>query len=102
MTNNPWELYSSMPGWEAVSDRLDSATNAALVEMDRNIAGGATIPVAAVVAFKAVSSIMAVNSEFGALDSEPRGHLGGLIGKHIRLRYGVTFLVDRFGDCYEA
>lgn len=96
---NPWELYASKPGWQDVAARLDKATAEACAAMDAAMSAGTARKQAAQDAFRSVLSVMDLpeNEGFGAGDSEPRDHLGYLIGKHLK----DTVFVDRFGGVAE-
>ncbi len=89
--DNKWELYSSMPGWQAVSAELDSAMASALTGAEAEIAAGATLSRAALNALKLVGDTMRKYIEFGACDSEPLHHAEWLISKHFQKRYGIEF-----------
>ena len=69
---NPWELYSSKPGWEAVAERLDCAVTDALAALDSAVAVGETAGKAAEDAFASVNAVMdhEENASFGASDTE--------------------------------
>lgn len=101
-TKNHWELYSSMEGWEAVSERLDAALATAIVNLDAAVGGGATIKDAVEAAFLEVARTMGLreNADFGAGDSEPYYHLSRTLTKHIRSKFGVAddVRIDRYGD----
>lgn len=98
---NHWELYSSMRGWEAVSERLDAALASAIEKLDAAVVSGDAVRVAVVAAFNEVQGVMGIkeNAEFGARDSEPYYHLSRALTKHIRTRWSVgEARIDRFGD----
>ena len=99
LSANPWELYARQPGWQEVATRLDQATADALTAMDAAIAAGMPRTEAVRNAFRSVLTVMDLpeNAGFGAGDSEPRDHLGYLIGKHLK----NAVFVDRFGGVAE-
>ena len=103
MSTNPWELYSSKPGWEAVAERLDCAVTDALAALDSAVAVGETAGKAAEDAFASVNAVMdrEENASFGASDTEPRDHLAVLIQRHLRATHGFKDArVSRFGCVY--
>jgi hypothetical protein len=101
--HNPWELYSSTPGWEMASQTLTIALGTVLTRLDRLVATGTPIPLAANAVFNDMVKIMSGTrmEKYGATDSEPRAYLASQIQKHIRVTHHVKYFVDRFGDVTE-
>jgi len=67
---NPWQLYSSCPGWEAASDELDAALNDAIRAAHLARADGKTRSEAEKLINDAVMPVMKKHREFGAMDSD--------------------------------
>ena len=98
---NVWELYSSKPGWQDVTQRLEIATVKALTLMDFEISHGVqTASYAASKAFRSVQMVMddPVNAGFGAGDTEPRQYLADRINRHLSEKHNLPHVsVSRWG-----
>lgn len=106
-TDNPWQLYSTTPGWEGCAAALTDALTTQLAALDRMVAPDQPVPVpvslAAHASFNAVLKVMERKDyqRFGATDSEPRSYLAWAITRHIRNKHASRLYVDRFGDVTE-
>ena len=94
---NPWQLYSSMDGWEVASKRIEDAFFAAMVTLDAAVASGTSVKVAAETAWKAVQHVMLDLKSYGSFDTEPRNHLADRIEAHLKSKYVDDVHVDSLG-----
>lgn len=88
---NPWDLYTSEPGWQRCSIRLDRALADALDTLDARVTDGHNIISAAHMACVQMMGMMREddNQRYGAFDSEPLHRMERLICAHVRARYGM-------------
>jgi len=77
MSNNPWQLYDTVEGWEAASAALDDALKTALRNVHLARAEGKSKHAARQGYFREMEAALYAHSEWGADDSEG----------HQRLRY---------------
>jgi len=102
-TNNPWQLYTSVPGWQGASGQLEDHMRDALVALDRMVASGTPVSLAINAQFTVMSRHMDGEglSQYGASDSEGRDELARRLQAHARALYGVRYYVDRWGGVSE-
>ncbi len=101
--NNPWQLYSTISGWESAAALLETGLHVALDELDRMVASGTPVSLAANAIFNSMVKLMEMPDarKYGADDSEPRSYLASRIQKHIRTNHKVKYYVDRWGGVAE-
>jgi hypothetical protein len=100
--DNPWELYSSVRGWELTSKVLTLKLDVALIKLDKMVATGTPVGLATNAIFNEMLAVMDRIEKYGANDSEPRSYLAQCLQHHIRKTHHVSYYVDRFGDITEA
>jgi hypothetical protein len=81
---NPWQLYETVPGWSAVSNRLELRLRVRLDRLDKAIKDDLDVRQHAVIAWNSMVGVLSDYSRFGADDTEPRAHLAYRIRKHLR------------------
>lgn len=100
---NPWQLYSTVSGWETAAGMLSMELDVVLMRVDKMVASGTPVSLAANAMFNVMADMMGQPDfqRFGADDSEPRSYLASRIQKHIREVHKVRYYVDRFGGVTE-
>lgn len=98
-TNNPWQLYSTVHGWQSAAEMLSMELDVVLLRLDNMVATGTPISLAANAMFNVMAEMMSKPefSRFGADDSEPRSYLAHRLTKHMRETHKARLYVDRWG-----